>query len=206
MALKIMSAATALTVIALAARQLPREFESRTIYPLLAKPVSRTAFLLGKLLGILLAAVFCFALFMSVFVAGSLYLGARIPWALFLQFIYLQILMMLVLATLCFWFSMFMNLDATVTLGVIFYATSTLLTTASTYLYYFVGRAGQIVLTALVYIIPQLSLFDLSGKATHSSIWAPLGIRPLVELTLYGGFYAALFFFFALILFRRRAL
>jgi len=37
--MQIMNLATALTVIILAARQLPREFENRTIYPLLAKPV-----------------------------------------------------------------------------------------------------------------------------------------------------------------------
>ena len=57
--LQIMSIATALSVIVLAARQLPREFESRTIYPLLAKPVSRFQFLMGKILGVLLAAAFC---------------------------------------------------------------------------------------------------------------------------------------------------
>src|SRR5690606_19496912 len=73
-ALKVMSAATALTVIVLAARQLPREFEARTIYPLLAKPVGRVTFLLGKLLGILLAAAFCLGMFMTVYIIGIWYL------------------------------------------------------------------------------------------------------------------------------------
>jgi ABC-type transport system involved in multi-copper enzyme maturation permease subunit len=48
--LKSMNLTTGLTVIFLAARQLPREFTNRTIYPLLAKPVSRMEFLLGKYL------------------------------------------------------------------------------------------------------------------------------------------------------------
>ena len=50
-ALKIMGVATALTVIVLAARQLPREFENRTIYPLMARPISRMTFISGNLAG-----------------------------------------------------------------------------------------------------------------------------------------------------------
>ncbi|HEY8240633.1 MAG TPA: hypothetical protein VIH35_04260, partial [Kiritimatiellia bacterium] len=46
-ALSVTSVATALTVLVLATRQLPREFEHRTIYPLLAKPISRLSFLAG---------------------------------------------------------------------------------------------------------------------------------------------------------------
>lgn len=49
-ALQLMGISTALTVIVLATRQLPREFEHRTIYPLLARPVSRFTFLMGKTL------------------------------------------------------------------------------------------------------------------------------------------------------------
>ncbi|MCA9426932.1 MAG: ABC transporter permease, partial [Candidatus Omnitrophica bacterium] len=52
--LKIMNITAALTVVVLAARQLPREFEKRTIYPLLAKPVGRSTFLAGKFLGVVL--------------------------------------------------------------------------------------------------------------------------------------------------------
>jgi ABC-type transport system involved in multi-copper enzyme maturation permease subunit len=123
-ALKVMSIATGLTVVVLAARQLPREFETRTIYPLLAKPVSRSRFMLGKLLGVLLAAAFCFTLFMAVFLAGSLYLHSRLHWGLLFQYVYLQMIMMLVLATLSFLLSLVLNLDAAITIGVLFYATS----------------------------------------------------------------------------------
>ena len=84
-ALKVMGVSTALAVIVLAARQLPREIENRTIYPLLARPISRLDFLLGKLLGVLLAGMFCFGLFMAVYVGGALRLGVEVPWGLFLQ-------------------------------------------------------------------------------------------------------------------------
>lgn len=205
-ALQVMGIASALTVIVLAARQLPREFENRTIYPLLAKPVSRATFLAGKLLGVMMAAAFCFLLFMAVYVAGSFYLGGSIPWLLFLQYIYLQMLQMLVLATLAFWLSMWLNLDAAVTLTAIFYATSSTITSASSFIYDLVERPAQLALQAMIYLLPQLTLFDLSAKTVHSAAWGPLGFGIMAKLTLYGGFFAALYFGLAMLSFRRRPL
>lgn len=210
-ALKVMSIATALTVIVLAARQLPREFESRTIYPLLAKPIGRGTFLAGKLLGIMLAAVFCYALFMSVYLAGTLYLEhtlSIIPWALFLQYLYLQLLQMLVLATLGFWLSMIMNLDAAITIGAVLYALATTFLSIVTFLIDAPGMTavGRWVLLICLYIIPQLTLFDLSDKAVHAEAYAPLDFMTMVYVSLYGLFFAVVFFSFSMISFRGRAL
>ena len=205
-ALKTMGIATALTVIVLSARQLPREFEYRTIYPLLAKPVSRMTFLGGKLLGVMLAAAFCFGLFMFIYVVGTLYTQEAIPWGLFLQYTYLQLVMMLVLATLGFWLSMLLNLDAAITVGVVIYFTASTLTTMTAYLYDFMGPVGQAVLKIVVFLVPQLTLLDLSGKAVHAGVWSPLPFTILAMLTVYGLVYAGLYFTFAGLCFRRRAL
>jgi len=215
-ALKIMGAAAALAVIALAARQLPREFSTRTIYPLMARPISRGAFLAGKLLGVMLAAGFCFALFMAVYVAGALYLGGgigTIPWALFAQYVYLQMLMLLILATLSFWLSLMLNLDAAVTIGVLFYVFASTFSSVTTTIYEFASGFGQMVLRVMTYAIPQLILFDLSGKAVHvtgvgvpGTMWEPLSLKTMAELTAYGGFFALLYFGLALLWFRRKPL
>lgn len=204
--LQVMSCATALAVIVLSARQLPREYESRTIYPLLAKPVSRLSFLAGKLLGVQLAAGFSFGLFMAIYVAGTVATGGRIPWPLFLQYMYLQLLMMMILATLGFWLSMMLNLDAAITLGVLLYAGGSLFTSMTSTLYDFAGEAGQLALTVLVYVVPQLTLFDLSGRATHAEAWAPLPPAVLAQLTLYALVFAGIYFGCAFLAFRRRAL
>ena len=205
-ALTIMSMTASLAAIILATRQLPREFELRTIYPLLAKPVSRETFLLGKLAGVLMAAAFCFALFMAVYVAGTVYLQGTIPWALFAQYIYLQLLSLLVLSTLGFWLSMVLNLDAAVTLAIIFYGTAAAYSSITTYIYELVGPAQKLVLLVLNYAIPQLTLFDLSEKTVHDEVWPPLSVRTLLELTLYALVYATVYFLLALRSFRRRAL
>ncbi len=205
-ALTIMSITTALTVIVLAARQLPREFTNRTIYPLLAKPVSRLTFLFGKLLGVMLAAAFCFALFMTVYVIGSYYLHGAIPWPLFAQYIYLQLVSMLILATLSFWLSMILNLDAAITIAVIFYLTAATFTSITTYIYHLVGPAQRAILLICNYALPQLTLFDLSEKTVHDEVWHPLSLGVMTALTAYALVFAALYFSLAMLSFRRRPL
>ena len=205
-ALKIMGIATALTVIFLGARQLPREFETRTIYTLLAKPVSRLEFLSGKLLGVLFSAAFCFGLFMLAYLIGAFYIGSDIPWGLFAQYVYLQMLQMLILASLSFWLSMILNLDATVTISILFYLLAATLMSMATYLYFVVDPATRILLSAIIWVIPQLSLFDLSEKAVHASAWGPLGLGTMVTLTLYGLVHAGLYFGLAVRSFRRKPL
>ena len=206
MALKIMSIAAALTVIVLSCRQLPREFENRTIYPLLAKPVSRFAFLTGKLVGVLLAAAFCFGLFMLIFILGTFYLGGTIPWIHFAEYVYLQMIMMAVLTTLGFLLSLIVNLDAAITLGILIYITSNMLTTGIMFIYDFVNAFGKAALLFLTYFIPQLTLFDFSGKTVHAAKWEPLGIETLASLTIYGFIFIAVYFALSGILFRRKAL
>jgi ABC-type transport system involved in multi-copper enzyme maturation permease subunit len=204
--LKIMSIATALTVVVLAARQLPREFESRTIYPLLAKPVSRFKFLLGKILGVTLAAAFCYALFLSVFVAGTYWLHGSLNFALLAQFLYLQMLLMLLLAALCFWLSLMFNLDAAITVGAIFYFTSSVITSATSYLYDTASTFGQWGLRIFTYLLPQLTLFDLTGKVVHSEAWTPLSAKVMGQLTAYGAVYIILYLMLALLWFRKKPL
>jgi len=205
-ALKVMSAATAVATVVLAARQLPREFENRTIYPLLAKPVSRWRFLAGKLFGVLLAAAFCLALFLVVFVAGSLYLHAPVPWKLMLQFVYLQLLMMLILASLAFWLSLLFNLDAAITVGIIFYITSAVITSATAFIYEWASGFGKALLLALNYVLPQLTLFDLSAKTVHSDTWPPLSFQTMAELTVYAGVFITVYTALAMLSFWRRPL
>ena len=205
-ALKVMSAATAITVIVLASRQLPREFERRTIYPLLARPVGRTTFLLGKLLGVWLSAAFCFALFMTVYVAGMLHLGGDVHWGIFMQYLYLQMALMLVLATLGFAFSMLCNVDAAITLGVLLYALGSTLVSMMNYIYDASTAAVQWILLALTYVVPQVMLFDLSEKSVHGEIWSPLPSNVMVALTAYALVFAGIYFGATALLFRRRPL
>lgn len=205
-ALQVMSVAAGLTVVVLAARQLPREFQTRTIYPLLAKPISRLTFLNGKLLGVMLAAGFTMALLMGVYIVGSFYLGAPPPIYKLLQYFTMQMFALLVLATLAFMLSLMMNLDAAITIGVLIYGASALITNILSMpdIYYNTSWMGQKLILVLNYIVPQLTLLDLSERAVHG--WDPLGLAILAQLVAYAIVFAAIYYAVAYQLFRRRPL
>lgn len=205
-ALKIMSIATALTVIFLAARQLPREFESRTIYPLLAKPVSRLEFILGKFFGVMLAGAFCYLLFTIIFVFGILYLHSKINWIVYLQEFYLIMLMLGIVASLSFALSMILHLDAAITISALLFLLSQIITTTISYLYDYLGSGGKIAMRIFNIIIPQLTLFDLSAKIVHQEVWGPISFWAMRTLTIYAFAYILIFLAAGYLLFRRKAL
>lgn len=204
--LQLMGASTALAVLLLATRQLPREFEQRTIYPLLARPVGRFTFLTGKALGVLGAAACCFALFMLLYIGGILSLGGDVAWALFLQHVYLQLLQMLVLTTLAFLLSLMFNFDAALVIGLLIYAASGIISSASVFLWELTTGTGRILLWIMNYLLPQLVLFDLSSRTVHAEMWPPLSPGVLLALTAYALAYSAVFAGIAHLLFRRRPL
>lgn len=211
-ALRLMGISTALAVVLLATRQLPREFEARTIYPLLARPVGRFTFLLGKALGVLAAAAFCYGMFMVLYIVGLLSLGGDLALGLFLQHIYLQLLQMALLTALCFLLSLAMNFDASLVTALLLYFTSGILSSASLAMYELTNTAGRAILVAMNYGLPQLVLFDLSEKVVHyepllrDDLWRPLSLGVMGSLTLYALVYTAIYASVAGVLFRRRPL
>ena len=205
-ALKLMDISTAVAVILLATRQLPREFEQRTIYPLLARSLSRFTFLLGKLAGVFAAAVFCLGLFMAVFVVGMATLGGGMGWGLFLQHLFLQLLQMMLLASACFAFSLGFSKDAALTVSLLFYFTADAFGGLAVTLHDSAGPMGQGALRLINYVVPQLALFDLSDKAVHADIWPPLGWGTMAALTAYALFYTVVLMGVAHAMFRRRPL
>lgn len=206
MALKLMSAATVLTVIVLGTRQLPREFSTRTIYPLLARPVTRASFLLGKQLGVAGAGVFSLSLFFLLFVCGSWLMGAPLYPALLLQHFLLQALMVLILTSLCFLLSLLVNPDAAFTFAVLYALVSSVLSNLLLTVYDYSTELGRIGITALTWLLPQLILFDLSEKYVHGDTWRPIPATALLQLTVYAALFTGIYLVLTWTLFRRRPL
>lgn len=205
-ALQLMGISTALAVVLLATRQLPREFEFRTIYPLLARPIGRLTFLLGKGLGVCAAAAFCFGLFMILYVAGILSLGGELGWGLFLQHFYLQMLLMMILTSMCFMLSLLLNYDAALVIGLLLYSASGIISSTSIFLFDLTTDLGQFLLLVLNYALPQLVLFDLSEKLIHGELWGPVSPAAMAALTAYALAFTAVFTTVSHRLFRRRPL
>jgi ABC-type transport system involved in multi-copper enzyme maturation permease subunit len=205
-ALKLMGAATALTVIVLGVRQLPREFDSRTIYPLLARPIHRGTFLLGKQLGVAGAGVFCLGLFLLLYMLGCLVIGAELYPVLLLQHALLQICMILILTSLSFLLSILVNIDAAITLGVLYFFVSSVFANLYLVLYENAAGAARLVIVALTWLMPQFMLFDLSEKNVHGDVWSPLTAGVMLQLGLYAMAFTAAHLVLTFWLFRRKPL
>ena len=197
--------ASLVIAITMAARQIPAERENRTIFPLLAKPVSRSEVILGKFLGCWLAtglALLCFYFFFIAITAARehqwpafTYFQAIVShWTLLGIVIALTLLGSLVLsapsatATICF----------IVTFAILM-----------------VGRhLGKLALQmhepmrSLLYVlyfsIPQLSFFDIRQFVVHDYPAVPWLFWFLALL--YGAIYMALFLLAGCLIFRHKSL
>lgn len=200
--LTIMNWATTIIVILLAARQLPREFESRTIYPLLAKPVSRLHFLAGKFLGTLLAAAISYAIFMGFFFIGQWQVGVPLVWPTFLQMIYLHFMALAILCALTLMLSTVMTHSATLTVAFLFFVLSEQITAFIRIYYEDASQWTRRLLWVLNYAVPQLALSDLTEKVVHD--WPPVGAWVLEFWTVDAAIFVVVFFAISFLRFRKR--
>ncbi len=191
--------------ITMAARQLPMERESRTIFPLLAKPVTRAQVLLGKFAGCWFACGAALVVFYGFF--GGVCLVKESQW---LALNYAQ-------AMLLHWAMLAIVIAFTLLGSIIFTAPSSNTTIAlilSTGIL-MVGRhlnqiavrmpePRQSIVYAVYYAIPHLELFDVRDLIIHN--WPLIPWLVFFEAALYAAFYSAVFLTLACWAFRRKSL
>ena len=187
------------------ARQIPAERESRTIFPLLAKPVTRGQFLLGKFLGCWLATGLALALFYLFF---GLMSGAREhhwPVLNYLQAAWLHWLMLGIVVSFTLLGSIvFAAPSSNGTICFVCSAGILLLGQHLNKVALGIAEPLQTVVYGLYFILPHLELFDVRDRIIHNWELIPWGIVALA--TLYAAAYAAFFLFAAWLVFRRRPL
>ncbi len=188
-----------------AARQIPNEREQRTIFPLLAKPVTRGQVIAGKFLGCWLAtglALVMFYLFLGV-VSGA----REHAWPLlnYFQAFWLQWMMLGVVIAMAL-------------LGSIVFAApssnATILLVVVVGILLLGGHLHQValeqaepvnsLLSTIYFVIPHLEWFDVRDLVVHEQnliAWWAVGAA-----TLYAVAYEIFFLFAAWMLFRRKAL
>ena len=187
------------------ARQIPAEREQRTVFPLLAKPVTRHHLVLGKFLGCWLACGLALLVFYVFFGVIS---GAREhqwPVGAYFQAMTLH------------WFMLGVVIAMTLLGSIVFAAPSstntiTLLVTVGILL---LGRhlnklalqlsePSQTIVYAIYFAIPHLELFDVRDLIIHN--WGTISWLVWLEALSYAMVYAAIFLMAACLLFRRKAL
>jgi ABC-type transport system involved in multi-copper enzyme maturation permease subunit len=188
-----------------AARQIPAEKESRTIFPLLAKPVGRGELICGKFLGCWLASGIALVIFYLFFVLVT---GSREhdwPIVAYAQALWLH------------WMFMAVVIAMAVLGSIVFAAPSS----NSTILFVIVGgilffaqhlskiainlaEPSRSILYTVYFAIPHLEFFDIRDLVIHR-----MGLVPWSKCflaSLYGAAYTSIFLLGTWILFRKKSL
>lgn len=180
------------------------EFEKRTVYPLLAKPVSRGRVLFGKYLGALVATWSALAFFYALWGFSALLRGGCAPAAVFAQAFALH--------------AMFCAVAVAAAVAGSFLATPSMSATLCAILFpamFFFGRrlpefaqhappaVGWLVDLAY-WVAPHAEFFDMRQRLVHG--WGAVDAGVFLVVTAYGALYSALLLCAARLLFVRRKL
>ncbi|GAB4348212.1 MAG: ABC transporter permease subunit [Candidatus Abyssubacteria bacterium] len=198
--LSIINIFTVIIAVLVSARQLPYELEHRTLYPMLAKPVSRFEFLMGKFIGTM--ALSSAALLMFLAVAGVVFIGFGIPLGgMFFQYVYLRWVSLFLICSMTLCLSLVLTHAANVTISLLLCMGASMFTRTVIIVHDSLSPWQQKLLLAAYWIFPHLDLFDVSKRVIHG--WPPSPAWALVAMTLYGLIYTAIFLGLGYLRFRR---
>jgi Cu-processing system permease protein len=188
-----------------AARQIPFERESRTIFPLLAKPITRWQVMLGKFFGCWLAAGVALIVFYVFFALVSASREHTLPLGAYLQAFWLHWQLLGIIVAMTLLGSVTFTAPSS-NMTVVFVITIGILLMGG-FLHLVAERMSEpsaSLLTAIYFMIPHLELFNMSDLIIHD--WPTPPWIDVFLLTLYGLGYTAFFLLAACMVFRRKAL
>jgi ABC-type transport system involved in multi-copper enzyme maturation permease subunit len=194
-----------LITIALTARQIPAERESRTIFPLLAKPVTRGQVILGKFFGCWVASGFALLVFYVFFavITGSREQYWPVPE--YLQAFLLQWIMLGIVTAMTLLGSViFVAPSSTITILFILVAGILFLGRHLNTVALHNAEPMRTIIYTIYFIIPHLELFDLRERVVND--WGLVNWLVCGLATLYAMAYTALFLLLTWLAFRRKSL
>ena len=163
-----------------------REIEKRTVYTLLAKPIHRFEFVLGKFAGLALTLLVNTAVMTAWFVLILLIKGMfDPPLVLVVIFLYFQFLLITALAVL---FSCLSTPILASVMTLALYVIGHLLWSLDLLATRLPGETGRVLCRVLYYLLPNLGNFDIKGEVVNGLAIAP---ERLLWATLYLVVYGA---------------
>lgn len=214
-ALSTLSLSGLLFILFIGINLIAKDLDKRTIYMVLARPISRSQYILGKFLGMALLIV-ATVILLSIFACLSILLVKaaypayfeRISWALISLSIFFTTLMLLLLSALSFLFASFSSTSfITLALTIITYIIGQSLTDVKA-LVEAPDTAGIVVSPITVtlvkgayYVFPNLSLFDIKLQAAHG---LDISSSYIFWVIIYGVVYTTLAISLAALIFRKK--
>ena len=177
-----------------------KEIDKKTIFTLLAKPIHRAQFILGKYLGLVLTLFVMTVLMAAIFLAVLFLHTSRVEWPMLtaILFIFLELLVITAVAVL---FSTF----STPILSSIFSLSFALIGHLSWGLETLIRKirpgTGRTLARVLYTFLPDLENFNFKTEVVHN---LPIPPRIFLYATAYGLFYTAFVLGLAIWAFRKR--
>lgn len=184
----VLSGFSAILAVLTSSRLIPEELKNKTLYPLLARPISRFDFLVGKLSGAILATWIAFGLLCLSTLCGLLLFGVKLD-PIMLQYVLAKLMGLAMLCTVTLTLSIYLTPSAAATISFIFAFGSTILNRAAIAAYSTSPAATKPLLSFFSAVLPQYGLFDLGGRVANIG-WAPVPIWILGALLAYAAIYS----------------
>jgi len=184
------------------AKQLPEEIQSKAVYPLLAKPVSRFHFLAGRFLGALLASSAAYTVFYALYACVILTKGEGIALPLLIQAYILGICFLSIACAISIFLTLYLTLSAAVTASfIIYFSIVWFIDTMRAHVIH--AKGVSLLLSNIVYyLIPHYEFFDLRVRLAHS--WEALPLWVICFLLIYTTACTAIILSMSLIKLRRK--
>lgn len=189
LATTVLGAMSTILAIVSTGRLMPDEIRNRTLYPLIARPVSRFDLLMGKLIGAVAVSWMAFLILASLTgVALALFGVAFEP--LMLQYVLARMMGLVVICSVTLMLSLVMTPSAAMTMSFVIIFGSGMISQALVMAYESGQTAMKPLFQTLNALLPQIGLFDLGSRTANTS-WGPVPAWVMGALALYMVLYSA---------------
>ncbi|MBN8689475.1 MAG: ABC transporter permease subunit [Armatimonadetes bacterium] len=171
------------------ARLMPDEIKNRTLYPLLARPISRFDLLAGKLLGAVAISWISFAILAALTGVALAIFGVQFE-PVMAQYVLCKMMGLVIICSVTLALSLLITANAAVTMSFILLFGAGMITQALS-MAYESGQTGMAPVFRFVNaILPQTNLFDLGSRAANSN-WGTVPAWVVGSLAVYMALYSA---------------
>lgn len=183
LAVTVLGAFSSIVAILIASRGMPEEIKNRTLYPLLARPITRFDLLFGKFLGATIATWISFLILVVLTGLALSLFGVKFE-VIALQYILLKMMGLAVLCAVSQALSCFMTPQAAATMSFILAFGGAMLSRAFVMAYGSASQPVQMTFKFIYGILPQYSLFDIGGRVSNEH-WTMVPLWVVGALTVY---------------------
>jgi ABC-type transport system involved in multi-copper enzyme maturation permease subunit len=187
-----------------ASRLLPEEIKNRTLYPLLARPITRFDLLMGKFIGAIVVSWASFLLLSGLTAVALSIFGVKFE-AIMAQYAFCKMMGLVIVCAFSVMFSAFVTPAAAATLSFILAFGSGMMIRALTMAGASSPDAMMPLFKTLNLMLPQTGLFDIGPRVVYSG-WSPIPVWAVGSLALYMVCYSAAMMLLSWSKFRRQAI